>query len=184
VLKLNELSSLWLQNCSTDILVQVLVNLSMGFLSRAMPRRTFFYKLSAPYRRGILYGAYTGLTFMVMTKSFVHIKDAMMFLVNSMPEQFEEKTEQATPRRREKAREKATSKKQGTQLRFFRSGPSCSICSSAGHSFHRCSPTSEARCVVSHNDTDRDDAYGCVQGRHDADGHDDAALFMLILQAF
>jgi len=64
-------------------LVQVLVNLSMGFLSRAMPQANIFF-VSFPLLIGvgITFMALTlGLTFMVMARSFVHIKDAMMFLV-------------------------------------------------------------------------------------------------------
>jgi len=64
-------------------LVQVLVNLSMGFLSRAMPQANIFF-VSFPLLIGvgIIFMALTlGLTFMVMARSFVHIKDAMMFLV-------------------------------------------------------------------------------------------------------
>jgi flagellar biosynthetic protein FliR len=64
-------------------LVQVLVNLSMGFLSRAMPQANIFF-VSAPLLivAGIIFMALTlGLTLMVMTRSFVHIKDASMLLV-------------------------------------------------------------------------------------------------------
>ncbi|HMK61498.1 MAG TPA: flagellar biosynthetic protein FliR [Dissulfurispiraceae bacterium] len=64
-------------------LVQVLVNLSMGFLSRAMPQANIFF-ISFPLLIGvgIIFMALTlGLTFMVMSKSFVHIKDAMIYLV-------------------------------------------------------------------------------------------------------
>jgi flagellar biosynthetic protein FliR len=55
----------------------------MGFLSRAMPQANIFF-ISFPLLIGvgITFMALTlGLTFMVMAKSFVHIKDAMMFLV-------------------------------------------------------------------------------------------------------
>ena len=84
VLKLNELFfPLAFKIAAPIFLVQVLVNLSMGFLSRAMPQANIFF-ISFPLLIGvgITFMALTlGLTFMVMAKSFVHIKDAMMFLV-------------------------------------------------------------------------------------------------------
>jgi flagellar biosynthetic protein FliR len=55
----------------------------MGFLSRAMPQANIFF-VSFPLLigAGIIFMALTlGLTFMVMTRSFVHIKDAAMMLV-------------------------------------------------------------------------------------------------------
>jgi flagellar biosynthesis protein FliR len=64
-------------------LVQILVNLSMGFLSRAMPQANIFF-VSFPLliAAGVIFMALSlGFTFMVMTKSFVHIKDAAMYLV-------------------------------------------------------------------------------------------------------
>jgi flagellar biosynthesis protein FliR len=64
-------------------LVQVLINLSMGFLSRAMPQANIFF-VSFPLLigAGIIFMALSlGYVFMVMTKSFVHIKDAAMYLV-------------------------------------------------------------------------------------------------------
>jgi flagellar biosynthetic protein FliR len=84
VLKLNELFfPLAFKIAAPIFLVQVLVNLSMGFLSKAMPQANIFF-ISFPLLIGvgITFMALTlGLTFMVMAKSFVHIKDAMMFLV-------------------------------------------------------------------------------------------------------
>jgi flagellar biosynthesis protein FliR len=64
-------------------LVQVLVNLSMGFLSKAMPQANIFF-VSFPLLigAGIIFMALSlGFMFMVMTKSLVHIKDAAMFMV-------------------------------------------------------------------------------------------------------
>ncbi|MGO9380333.1 MAG: flagellar biosynthetic protein FliR [Dissulfurispiraceae bacterium] len=84
VLKLNDmLFPLAFKIAAPIFLVQVLVNLSMGFLSRAMPQANIFF-VSFPLLLGvgIIFMALTlGLTFMVMTKSFVYIKDAMTFLV-------------------------------------------------------------------------------------------------------
>jgi flagellar biosynthesis protein FliR len=64
-------------------LVQVLVNLSMGFLSKAMPQANIFF-VSFPLLigAGIMFMALSlGFMFMVMTKSLVHIKDAAMLMV-------------------------------------------------------------------------------------------------------
>jgi flagellar biosynthesis protein FliR len=64
-------------------LVQVLVNLSMGFLSRAMPQANIFF-VSFPLliAAGLMFMALSlGFMFMIMTRSFVHIKDATMLLV-------------------------------------------------------------------------------------------------------
>ena len=64
-------------------LVQVLVNLSMGFLSRAMPQANIFF-VSFPLliAAGIIFMALSlGFMFMVMTKSFVNFKDAAMLMV-------------------------------------------------------------------------------------------------------
>ncbi len=84
VLKLNALFfPLAFKIAAPIFLVQVLVNLSMGFLSRAMPQANIFF-VSFPLLIGvgIIFMALTlGLTFMVMAKSFVHLKDAMMILV-------------------------------------------------------------------------------------------------------
>jgi len=84
VLKLNALFfPLAFKIAAPIFLVQVLVNLSMGFLSRAMPQANIFF-VSFPLLIGvgITFMALTlGFAFMVMSKSFVHIKDAMMFLV-------------------------------------------------------------------------------------------------------
>lgn len=84
VMKLNSLFfPLAFKIAAPIFLVQVLVNLSMGFLSRAMPQANIFF-VSFPLLIGvgIMFMALTlGLTFMVMAKSFVHVKDAMMILV-------------------------------------------------------------------------------------------------------
>jgi flagellar biosynthetic protein FliR len=84
VLKLNALFfPLAFKIAAPIFLVQILVNLSMGFLSRAMPQANIFF-VSFPLLIGvgIIFMALTlGLTFMVMTKSFIHVKDAMMILV-------------------------------------------------------------------------------------------------------
>jgi flagellar biosynthesis protein FliR len=64
-------------------LVQTLVNLSMGFLSKAMPQANIFF-VSFPLLigAGVMFMALSlGYVFMVMTRSFVHIKDAAMYLV-------------------------------------------------------------------------------------------------------
>jgi len=84
VLKLNALFfPLAFKIAAPIFLVQVLVNLSMGFLSKAMPQANIFF-VSFPLLIGvgIIFMALTlGLTFMVMAKSFVYVKDAMMILV-------------------------------------------------------------------------------------------------------
>jgi flagellar biosynthetic protein FliR len=84
VLKLNALFfPLAFKIAAPIFLVQMLVNLSMGFLSRAMPQANIFF-VSFPLLIGvgIIFMALTlGLAFMVMAKSFVHIKDAMIILV-------------------------------------------------------------------------------------------------------
>ncbi len=84
VLKLNSLFfPLAFKIAAPIFLVQVLVNLSMGFLSRAMPQANIFF-VSFPLLigAGIMFMVVTlGLTFMIMAKSFLHMKDAMMILV-------------------------------------------------------------------------------------------------------
>jgi len=84
VLKLNSLFfPLAFKIAAPIFLVQILVNLSMGFLSKAMPQANIFF-VSFPLLigAGIIFMTLTlGLTFMVMAKSFLHIKDAVMILV-------------------------------------------------------------------------------------------------------
>jgi flagellar biosynthetic protein FliR len=65
------------------LLVQILVNLSMGFLSKAMPQANIFF-VSFPLLigAGLIFMALSlGFVLMVMSKSFVHIKDAAMYMV-------------------------------------------------------------------------------------------------------
>jgi flagellar biosynthesis protein FliR len=84
ILKLNSIFfPLAFKIAAPIFLVQVLVNLSMGFLSRALPQANIFF-VSFPLliAAGIVFMALSlGFTFMVMTKSLVHIRDAAMFVV-------------------------------------------------------------------------------------------------------
>jgi flagellar biosynthesis protein FliR len=64
-------------------LVQILVNLSMGFLSKAMPQANIFF-VSFPLliAMGLLFMALSlEFTSMVMTRALVHIKDAALLIV-------------------------------------------------------------------------------------------------------
>ncbi|MBI3591990.1 MAG: flagellar biosynthetic protein FliR [Nitrospirae bacterium] len=62
------------------MLVQLLANLAMGFLSRAIPQANIFF-ISFPLliTLGIIFMALSlPLTFIVLSKAFVHVKDVIM----------------------------------------------------------------------------------------------------------
>jgi flagellar biosynthetic protein FliR len=64
-------------------LVQILVQVAIGFLSRAMPQANIFF-VSFPLLIGvgfIFMAITTSLVFLVVTRSFIHMKDAIMVLV-------------------------------------------------------------------------------------------------------
>ncbi len=62
------------------LLVQVLINIAMGFISRALPQANIFF-ISMPLLifAGIVFVVLSlPLTFMIITKAFTHVKDAIM----------------------------------------------------------------------------------------------------------
>ncbi len=81
ILKLNSLLfPLAFKIAAPVMLVQVLVNLGMGFLSRALPQANMFF-ISMPLLIGLgLFFMTLSLpfTFTVMTNAFTHLKDAIM----------------------------------------------------------------------------------------------------------
>ncbi|MEW5744014.1 MAG: flagellar biosynthetic protein FliR [Nitrospirota bacterium] len=81
IIKLNSfLFPLAFKIAAPIILVQLLVNLAMGFLSRALPQANIFF-ISMPLLivMGIVFIALSlPLTFMVISKGFMHVKDALM----------------------------------------------------------------------------------------------------------
>lgn len=81
VMKLNSfLFPIALKIAAPIFLVQILVNLGMGFLSRAIPQANMFF-VSMPLLIfiGIVFMMLSlPLVFMIITKSFLHTKDAIM----------------------------------------------------------------------------------------------------------
>ncbi|BCB96459.1 flagellar biosynthesis protein [Dissulfurispira thermophila] len=81
IIKLNSiLFPLALKIAAPIILVQVLINLAMGFLSRALPQANIFF-ISFPLliTSGIIFMALSlPFVLMVVSKAFVNVKDAIM----------------------------------------------------------------------------------------------------------
>ncbi|MBI5214011.1 MAG: flagellar biosynthetic protein FliR [Nitrospirae bacterium] len=62
------------------LLVQVMINIAMGFISRALPQANIFF-ISMPLLifAGVVFVVLSlPLTFMIITKAFSHVKDAIM----------------------------------------------------------------------------------------------------------
>lgn len=81
IIKLNSiLFPLAFKIAAPVILVQVLINLAMGFLSRALPQANIFF-ISFPLliTSGIIFMALSlPLVLMVVSKAFINVKDAIM----------------------------------------------------------------------------------------------------------
>lgn len=81
IIKLNSvLFPLAFKIAAPVLLVQVMINIAMGFISRALPQANIFF-ISMPLLifAGIVFVVLSlPLTFMIITKAFSHVKDAIM----------------------------------------------------------------------------------------------------------